>query len=102
MDKYGDFIIIDNGSYYTIENAKAKDFKNYHTHINKKGKGGKRETCEMLIKLICKKRVPKSSYLRTSAKRISRDEKYIEKIEIKECKDRNKIFYFNPNKGVRH
>lgn len=101
MDKPSHFKIIDNGSYFTIVNVKADDFNNYHTHINKKGKG-KRDTCELLIRLVCSKKVPRSEYLRTSAKRISRNEKYIEKIEIKEEKDKNRQFYFNPMKGVRY
>ena len=100
MDKPSHFKIIDNGKYFTIVNEKARDFKNHHTHINKKGKGN-RDTCEMLIRLVCKKRVPKSPYLRESAKRIRRDRKYIEKIEIKEEKDKDRIYYFNPQKGVR-
>ena len=47
------------------------------------------------------KRVPKSKYLRESARRVTIDKKYIEKIEIKEEKDRNKQHYINVNKGVR-
>ena len=47
------------------------------------------------------KRVPKSKYLRESARRVTVDKKYIEKIEIKEEKDRNKQHYINVNKGVR-
>lgn len=106
MDDYSDFIITDNGSYYTIENIKANDFNNYHTHIKKKHKvknkkKHKMNTCELLIHLVCKKIVPNSPYLRCSAKRISRDEKYISKIEWKECKDSDRIYYFKPNKGVR-
>lgn len=93
MDKPSHFKIIDNGSYHTVINMKANDFKNYHTHLDRKS------TCELLIKLVCKKRVPKSPYLRTSAKRISRDKKYIRNIEIKEEKDKDRIYYHNPQKG---
>ena len=95
MDKPEHFHIKDNGSYCTIVNVKANDFKNYHTHINRRG------TCEMLVRLVCSRRVPDSPYLRESAKRISRNKKYIREIEIKESKDRNKIYYHNPQKGVR-
>lgn len=45
-----------------------------------------------------RKQVPKSKYLRESAKRITIDEKYIQKIEIKEEKDRNKLNYINNRK----
>ena len=45
--------------------------------------------------------MPRSPYLRTSAKRISRNEKYIREIEIKEEKDKQRQNYFNPQKGVR-
>lgn len=102
MDRFSDFIINDCGSYYTIENAKARDFENYHTHLNKKNKvkNGKRSTCDLLIYLVCQKRVPDSPYLRESAKRISRDEKYIQKIEHKEMKDANKQKFFKVNNGI--
>lgn len=100
MDKPEDFIISEGGYRFTIENAKAHDFDNYHTHIRKrKSKKNKTQTCDMLIRLICSKVVPKSTYLRTSAKRISRDEEYIAKIEHKEAKDLQKQKYFNVNNG---
>lgn len=95
MDKPFHFKIVDNGSYFTIENARARDFQNYHTHIVKKRKiknmkKGQRDTCGMLINLVCRKIVPHSSYLRVSAMRISRDEKYIQEVERKIRKDRSK------------
>lgn len=104
MDKPSDFIIMDSGRYYTIENVRARDFDNNHTHINKKfavNKKEKRErsVCEMLIHFICTKRVPTSPYLRESAKRISRDEKYIQKIINKEMKDGSRQRFFKVNNG---
>lgn len=68
--------------------------KSGHTHIYKY------DTCEMLINWICNHTVPDSPYLRESAKRVSRDEKYIMLIEIKEEKERNKIKYYNVNRGI--
>ena len=65
-----------------------------HTHLKKK------DTCHLLIKLVCRKKY-RSPYLRTSAKRISRNKKYIREIEIKEEKDKQRQYYFNPQKGVR-
>lgn len=61
----------------------------HHTHIKRY------KTCEMLVKLVEKKMVPRSSYLRLSAKRITLDQKYIDKIDIKIEKDKNKQKYYN-------
>ncbi len=61
----------------------------------------KENTAHLLVKLIKNKKVPKSKYLRESAKRITIDKKYIQKIEIKEDKNKQKQYYFNPNKGLR-
>jgi len=55
----------------------------------------------MLIKLFNKRAVPKSEYLRESCKRLILDKSYIEKIEIKQEKDKNKQSYLNSQKGVR-
>lgn len=85
--------IINCGNYYTIANINGN--QENHCHVNKQS------TAELLCKLITRKEVPKSSYLRESAKRVTLDEKYKEKIEIKEEKDRNKQYYYNPQKGVR-
>ena len=105
MDKPSDFIIHESRKGFVIENAKAKDFQNYHTHIKKrKKKSGrdKAETCHMLIRLICNKKIPNSDYLRASAKRISRDIDYINSIEHKENKDKQKPKFVRVNKGVVH
>lgn len=108
MDRYEHFKIIDNDTYYTIENVKANDFDNYHTHLNKRSnKKSKRNIkpkndrniCEMLISLICNKTIPKSDYLKESAKRLSRDEKYIQEIEIKKEKDKQKPKFIRVNRG---
>lgn len=93
MDKPSDFMIIECGNHYVLINKKG-NVEN-HTHLKKK------DTCYLLIKLVCRKEIPRSPYLRTSAKRISRNEKYIREIEIKEEKDKQKQYYFNPQKGVR-
>ena len=83
-----------------MENVICKDFKNNHTHINKTRKKknlkkGQKDTCELLIHLICTKVIPRSSYLRVSAMRISRDEKYIQDIQRKMRKDKNKQRFHN-------
>lgn len=106
MDKHSDFIIMDSGRYFTVENVKARDFDNYHTHINKKLAVSKKEkkgksVCDMLIDFIVKKRVPNSPYLRESALRIARDEKYCQKVQNKIDKDRDRQRFFNQNMGIR-
>lgn len=85
--------IIDCGKYCVVANQ-AGEYKN-HTHIKRY------DTALMLITLVRNKRVPKSEYLRESAKRITLDDKYIEAIEHKQIKDRQKSKYYNVNKGVR-
>ena len=84
MSKYK---IIDCGGYVTITNVNG-EYKN-HCHVNRM------KTAKMLVKLMKKKRVPKSSYLRESVKRVTLDERYIEKINIKIEKDRDKQYYYN-------
>lgn len=101
VDKHDDFVISESSYRFTIENIKANDFDNFHTHIRKrKSKKKKTQTCDMLINLVCSMRVPKSDYLRVSAKRISRNKKYIEMIEHKEMKDKNKQKFFKVNNGI--
>lgn len=85
--------IIDCGNYYTVINTKG-NYQN-HCHVDRYS------TAQMLCRLIKNQRVPDSDYLRESAKRVSIDWKYIEKIENKIEKDRDKKYYININKGVK-
>lgn len=55
----------------------------------------------MLCRLIKNKRVPKSKWLRKSAKRVTLDEKYQNEIDIKIEKDKQKPKYVNINKGPK-
>lgn len=93
MDKMGDFRIFKYRDHHIICNTKGDD--SHHTHIKSI------DTCKMLVKLVCKCQVPTSKYLRESAKRISRNEKYIQNIEVKQIKDSNKQKYYNVNIGKR-
>lgn len=93
MDKYSDFSIITYRNHVVLVNTKGGRDK--HTHLKHKN------TAKFLIDLVCNKVVPKSSYLRSSAKRVSRDNKYIEKINIKENKDKQKPKYVNNNPIMR-
>lgn len=70
----------------------AGEYK-HHTHLKK------RNTCELLIKLIERKEVPRSSYMRSSAKRVTLDIDYITAINHKIEKDKQKPKYYN--KGGR-
>lgn len=72
MDCIGDFNIKKSKGKYVLYNRKSKN--KGHTHIKTKG------TCNKLIRWVCDKVVPRSDYLKVSAIRISRDEKYIEKV----------------------
>lgn len=81
------------GNYFTVINLKGEHEN--HAHVKRKS------TAELLCKLIKRKQVPKSNYLRASAKRTTLDKEYIEKINNKMKKDKNKQKYININKGCR-
>lgn len=93
MDRKEHFKIIGESGNYIVINIKGS--YEHHTHLKNY------HTCELLIKLVCKKIVPNTPYMRSSAKRISRDKKYIQKIDNKIKKDSNKTRYVNINKGIR-
>lgn len=91
MDKYSDFKVFPYRNHYILSNKYGDE--SHHTHIKSS------KTCWTLVKLICKCEVPRSDYLRESARRVSRNEKYIQKINIKEEKDSDKQKYIRPNMG---
>ena len=93
MDRKEHFKIIGESGNYIVINTKGG--YEHHTHLKNY------HTCELLIKLVCKKVVPNTPYMRSSGKRISRDKKYIQKIDNKIRKDKNKTKYININKGIR-
>ena len=92
MDKPNHFKIIDCGDNFVVANIKG-EYEN-HTHLKKEN------TANLLIRLVCKKVVPNSPYMRESAKRISRDKRYIQNIEVKIEKDKNKQKFTRINKGI--
>lgn len=53
----------------------------------------------MLVRLMKKKKIPRSDYLRESVKRVTLDERYIDNINHKIEKDRNKPRYVNQSMG---
>lgn len=73
MDKPSHFKIFKYQDTYVVYNKNGG--KDNHTHIGNKG------TCNFLIKMVCKKIIPKSPYLKESAIRISLDKNYISEIE---------------------
>ena len=81
--------ILDCGNYFTIVNVNGKEEN--HCHVKR------RSTAELLCRLVKSKRVPDSSYLRTSAKRLTLSTKYIKNINVKIEKDKNKRGYYNKN-----
>ena len=86
-----DLYIKDCGSYYTVINLSGK-YRN-HCHIDNK------KSAELLKKQVERKIVPKGKYFRSCALRVTIQEDYIEKIQNKVLKDKNRIFYFNVNKS---
>lgn len=81
------FKIIQCKDYCTIANVDGS--YDHHCHVKRY------KTAKMLVKLMKKRRVPKSDYLRESAKRCTLDTKYIEKIDIKIEKDKDRQRYRN-------
>lgn len=93
LDKKHHFKIIGECGNYMVINTKGS--YEHHTHLKNY------HTCELLIKLVCKKVVPNAPYMRSSAKRISRNKKYIQDIDYKIRKDEDKTKYVNVNRGIK-
>lgn len=79
-------------SKYILTN-KFGGYKN-HGHFKKLS------TCKKLIEIMEKGQVPDSYFLQESIIRITNDIDYIFKIKRKQEKNRNKLKYYNVNKGV--
>lgn len=92
MDKVKHYVIRPHNNHYVLVNTTGG--KEHHTHLKTVG------TCRMLVGLVCKKIIPTSSYLRVSAMRVSRDEKYIDAIQRKIIKDRSKQAFHKVNNGL--
>lgn len=87
-----EFIVIEDKRGHVVINTKG----NYgnHGHIKRY------ETAKMFIRLMDKKQIPRSDYLRKTVLRVSLDERYKDDVRRKIEKDRDKQRYFNPSKGV--
>ncbi|MSU01958.1 hypothetical protein [Tissierella pigra] len=92
---YKEFIVIEDDykDGHIIINTKGK----YHNHGHVKYLG----TCKNLLKMIDKKIIPYSPYLRGTVLRISLDEKYKQRVLSKVDKDNQKPKFYKVQKGVR-
>ena len=80
VDRVGDYKILQNGNGFIVSNVKC-EYKN-HGHFKRL------KTCYTIIRIIEKKQVPRSKYLKGSVLRISTDEKYKERVKRKMRKDK--------------
>lgn len=87
VDRVGGYKILQNGNGFIVSNTKG-EYKN-HGHFKRL------KTCYTIIRIIGKKQVPRSKYLKGSVLRISTDEKYKERVRHKMRKDKNKQVYIN-------
>lgn len=92
MDKPSHFIIKKYRNHYILINTKGE--RENHTHLNTV------KVCRSLVGMVCNKTVPTSDYLKESALRVSRDEKYCQKIRNKIAKNKDKQTYYNVINGV--
>ncbi|MFW6029670.1 MAG: hypothetical protein ACOCRO_05385 [Halanaerobiales bacterium] len=87
IDKPSHFFIRKYRDGWILINKKGE--RKNHTHLKKK------DTCHLLVRLICSGTVPDKGWLRKSALRVSLDPKYKQKIRIKIEKDKQKPKYVN-------
>lgn len=93
--RHNEFIVIEDD--YRPGHIIINTLGSYRNHGHVKHLG----TCKKLLKLMDKKIVPDSEYLRETVLRISLDEDYKAKVLHKMEKDKQKPKYVNVNKGVR-
>ena len=92
--RFNEYIVLDEGPKrgHVIINTNGK-YEN-HSHIHSLG------ACKKFLKLMDKKTIPNSPYLRESVLRISLDEKYKSDVQRKILKDKDKQKFFRPPKAV--
>ena len=93
VDQVGDYKILRASRSYIVKNVKGEHSN--HGHFKRL------KTCYLIIKLMQKRQVPRSKYLRGAAIRISTDKDYVNKVKRKIEKDKDKQKYINVNKGCR-
>ena len=87
-----EYIVLQGRRGCTIINTKSDT---HHGHIKTI------KTCEMLLKLMDRQVVPDSTYLRNTILRICLDDKYKDKVINRIEKDKQRQYYYNPQKGIR-
>ena len=93
VDHIGHYKILQTSRDFVVVNTAGQE--QHHGHFKQL------KTCYTIIKLMQKRTVPKSKHLRGSALRISTDKHYIDKVQSKIDKDKDRGYYFNPSKGVK-
>ena len=88
-----EYKILQTSKDYIVVNTNGK----YENH----GHFKKLSTCYVIIRLIKRKTIPNKPFMLEAARRITIDEKYKEVLTNKQKKNKQRQYYFNPNKGVR-
>jgi hypothetical protein len=88
-----EYKILQNERDYIVVNTNGK----YENH----GHFKKLSTCYVIIRLLQRKIIPRSTYLLEAARRITTDSQYKQTLELKQRKNKQRQRYFNSNKGVR-
>ena len=88
-----EYKILQNERDYIVVNTNGK----YENH----GHFKKLSTCYVIIRLMKRKTIPNKPFMLEAARRITIDEKYKEVLTNKQKKNKQRQYYFNPNKGVR-
>lgn len=86
-----DFKIINTRNEFILVNRNGE----YHNHCHLK----KESTCYLLMKIVKRRQLPRSTFLLEAARRLTVDEAYLHEIELKQKKKKQK--YVNSQKGVR-
>ena len=100
-DKLEHFVIYKCRGNFRIKNKIKERMRCKHTHTHLSMSKYSYKDCEKLIDYIINCRVPYDSYLRDSAIRLSRNERYITNIEVKKQKDKDRQRYINKPSYVK-
>ena len=93
MGVIDEYRILQTSKDYIVINTNGK----YENH----GHFKKLSTCYVIIRLMKRKTIPNKPFMLEVARRITIDEKYKEVLTNKQKKNKQRQYYFNPNKGVR-
>lgn len=93
-------VVYTKDEYMVIKDKRGHVLINMNGEYKNHGHLKKAKTAKMVIKLMKKRQVPRSDYLRETVLRVSLDEKYKAKVRNKIKRDKNRTYYININKGV--